>query len=113
MKNRKNDMQRQKIIDDMIAIVRRDAPWSWGIHPEEFVLSQNWVSRVKPNTMSSATLKYIAINVPERNRLRSAWNQPVFWPLGLLFLLILILIFPLVIAYHKKERKSAERKFIP
>lgn len=113
MKNRKNDMQRQKIIDDMIAIVRRDAPWSWGIHPEEFVLSQNWVSRVKPNTMSSATLKYIAINVPERNKLRSAWNQPVFWPLGLLFLLILILIFPLVIAFHKKEKKSAERTFIP
>nr|WP_172465797.1 ABC transporter substrate-binding protein [Legionella parisiensis] len=113
MKNRQNDTQRQQIIDEMISIVRRDAPWIWGIHPEEFILSQSWVSRIKPNTMFSSTLKYIAINVPERNKLRFAWNQPVFWPLGLLFLLILILILPLVIAYHKKERKPAERTFIP
>ncbi len=113
MKNRKNDIQRQQLIDDMIAIVRRDAPWIWGIHPEEFVLSQSWVSRVKPNTMSSATLKYIAINVTERNKSRLSWNQPVFWPLGFLFLLILILVLPLIIAYHKKERKPAERTFIP
>ncbi|KTC76665.1 ABC transporter substrate-binding protein [Legionella bozemanae] len=113
MKNRQNDTQRQQIIDEMISIVRSDAPWIWGIHPEEFILSQSWVSRIKPNTMFSSTLKYIEINVPERNRLRFAWNQPVFWPLGLLFLLILILILPLVIAYHKKERKPAERTFIP
>lgn len=113
MKNRQNDTQRQQIIDEMISIVRSDAPWIWGIHPEEFILSQSWVSRIKPNTMFSSTLKYIEINVPERNKLRFAWNQPVFWPLGLLFLLILILILPLVIAYHKKERKPAERTFIP
>lgn len=113
MKNRQNDTQRQQIIDEMISIVRSDAPWIWGIHPEEFILSQSWVSRIKPNTMFSSTLKYIEINVPERNKLRFVWNQPVFWPLGLLFLLILILILPLVIAYHKKERKPAERTFIP
>lgn len=112
MKNRENDPQRQQIIDTMVNIVRHDAPWIWGIHPEEFLLSQSWVSRVKPNTMSFATLKYTAINVPERNQLRQAWNQPIFWPLGLLFLLILMLIFPLIIAYHKKEKKPAERAYI-
>ena len=57
MKNRKNDLQRQQIIDTMVSIVRRDAPWVWGIHPEEFILSQSWVSRVKPNTMSFGYIK--------------------------------------------------------
>lgn len=113
MKNRGNDAQRQQIIDTMTRIVQYDAPWIWGIHPEEFLLSQSWVSRVKPNTMSFATLKYTAINVPKRNTLRQAWNQPIFWPLGLLLLLILMLIFPLIIAYYKKEKKPAERTYIP
>ncbi|WP_237760497.1 MULTISPECIES: ABC transporter substrate-binding protein [Legionella] len=112
MKNRGNDAQRQQIIDTMTRIVQYDAPWIWGIHPEEFLLSQSWVSRVKPNTMSFATLKYTAINVPKRNTLRQAWNQPIFWPLGLLLLLILMLIFPLIIAYYKKEKKPAERTYI-
>lgn len=34
MKNRKNDSQREQLIDSMLDIVRRDAPWAWGIHPE-------------------------------------------------------------------------------
>lgn len=113
MKNRKNDAQRQQLIDKMINIVQHDAPWIWGIHPEEFNLSQPWVSRVKPNTISFTTLKYVAVNVPERNKLRQAWNQPIFWPLGLLFLLIFMLVLPLIIAYHKKEKNLAERTYIP
>ena len=113
MKNRKNDALRQELIDKMLAIVLRDAPWAWGIHTEHFLLSQNWVSRVKPNTISSATLKYVAVNVPERNALREAWNQPIFWPLALLFFLILALILPLLVAYLKKEKQPAARIHIP
>ncbi|KTD58640.1 bacterial extracellular solute-binding protein [Legionella sainthelensi] len=109
MKNRENDPQRQQLIDAMVNIVRHDAPWIWGINPEEFVLSQSWVSHVKPNAMTYGTLKYTAINVAKRNTLRQAWNQPIFWPVGLLFLLLLILILPLVIAYHKKEKQPAKR----
>lgn len=109
MKNRPNDALRQQLIDQMIEIVRADAPWLWGIHPETFILSQAWVSRVKPNALSQATLKYVSINVPKRNALRLIWNQPVFWPLILLGLLLLIFILPLLIAYLKKEKKPAER----
>jgi ABC-type transport system substrate-binding protein len=109
MKNRPNDAIRQQLIDHMVAIVRADAPWIWGIHPETFILSQAWVSPVKPNTLSQATLKYVAIDVPKRNALRFVWNQPVFWPLILLALLLLIFILPLLIAYLKKEKKPAKR----
>lgn len=109
MKNRSNDQERQEIIDKMLEIVRHDAPWVWGMHPDNLILSQSWVSNVKPNTISLSTLKYVAINVPERNKLRLAWNQPILWPLGLLFLIILALTIPLVIAYIKKERQPAAR----
>lgn len=109
MKNRGNDEQRAKLIEQMVEIVRRDAPWVWGMHPEDFVLSQDWVSNIKPNTISLSTLKYVSVNVPERNKLRIEWNQPIFWPLGVLLLLVLGLTLPLVIAYHKKEKQPAPR----
>jgi ABC-type transport system substrate-binding protein len=113
MRNRNNDVIRQQLIDAMLAVVQRDAPWAWGIHTENFVLSHNWVSPTKPNTISLGTLKYEAINVPERNRLRIEWNRPIFWPLGLLLLLILALVLPLVFAYWKKEKQPAQRIHIP
>lgn len=109
MKNRKNDPQRQEIIDKMQEIARHDAPWIWGIHPEDFTLSQVWVSMVKPNTISHSTLKYISINVAQRNSLRTVWNQPVLWPIGVLILIIFLLIVPLVFAYLKKEQQPAAR----
>jgi ABC-type transport system substrate-binding protein len=113
MKNRKNDELRQQMIDAMLAIVLRDAPWVWGMHTENFILAHDWMSRTKPNTISLGTLKYVAINVPERNHLRTIWNQPVFWPLGLLLLLIVALVLPLMIAYWHKEKQPAPRNPIP
>ena len=35
MKNMPNSPERQKIIDRMVDIARVDAPWIWGVHPEE------------------------------------------------------------------------------
>lgn len=109
MKNRNNDAPRQEVIDKMLAIVRHDAPWVWGINSQEFVVSHSWVSQVKPSTISQAFLKYLAIDVPLRNTLRMDWNQPILWPLGVLFLLLLLLLLPLFFAYYKKEKQAAVR----
>ncbi len=109
MKNRSNDQQRQDIIDKMLEIIRNDAPWVWGMHSQDFTLSQSWVSRVKTNIISHNTLKYVSINVSDRNKLRLAWNQPILWPLGLLMFLIIALIVFLFVAYLKKEKLPAAR----
>lgn len=109
MKNRPNDARRLQLIQQMLAIVRRDAPWAWGINPQTFVLNQQWVSPVKPNTISLNTLKYVSVDVPLRNRMRQAWNQPVLWPLALLGLGLLGLLLPLVWAYRHKEKQPAAR----
>ena len=93
----------------MLEIVRHDAPWVWGINPENFILSQSWVAKVKPNTISENGLKYLAIDIAERNKLRQAWNKPVLWPLGLLFLIVIALTIPLVFAFLKKQKQPAAR----
>lgn len=109
MKNRQNDATRQEIIDRMVEIVRHDAPWSWGYNTENLILAHNWVSPTKYNTIGLSSLKYVAVDVAERNRLRLEWNQPIFWPLGLLLILVLALVVPLFIAYAKKEKQPAKR----
>lgn len=109
MKNRGNDETRQRIIDEMVELLRHDAPWIWGVNTQTLILSQQWVSPTKPNTISSNTLKYISIDVAKRNALRKLWNQPVLWPIGLLVLFILLSLLPLFIAYRRKEKLHAPR----
>ncbi|MDI1352904.1 MAG: ABC transporter substrate-binding protein, partial [bacterium] len=109
MKNRHNDEQRQALIDHMLAIVQQDAPWVWGMHPQDFTLSQSWVSHVKQNTISNNELKYLSVNVGQRNNLRMIWNKPIFWPLYFLLICIIGLSAPLVYAYFKKENEFAPR----
>ncbi len=109
MKNRPNDDQRQALIDDMLAIVRHDAPWVWGMHFDTFTLAQTWVSQVKTNTISSSTLKYLGINPALRQQLRLQWNHPVFWPLAIVLLLLVLLVLPLFLAYRSKEQQAAAR----
>ncbi|KTD06751.1 ABC transporter substrate-binding protein [Legionella jamestowniensis] len=109
MKNRSNDAERQKIIDTLVEIVRHDAPWAWGINTQSLILSQQWVSPTKPNTIGTSGLKYMAIDVGLRSQLRELWNKPVLWPIGLLFLMVILLLLPLLFAYYQKERRSAPR----
>ena len=109
MKNRVNDDKRQQLIDQMVDLLRNDAPWVWGIHSESFVLSQQWLAPVKVSTMGMNTLKYVAIDVPQRDALRHAWNKPVLWPIVVFTLLMVLLLLPFIWAYRKKQRQHAPR----
>jgi ABC-type transport system substrate-binding protein len=109
MKNRSNDLKRKELIDKMVELLRYDAPWAWGISSESLILSQRWVSPNKPNSMSRNTLKYMAIDVSLRNKLRSTWNTPIIWPLVLFILLIALLLLPFIFAYRKKALSPVRR----
>ncbi len=109
MKNRRNDATRQALIDQMVLILRKDAPWVWGINSEAFDLSQQWVSPTKPASIATSTLKYIDINDELRLELRHLWNKPHLWPIGLFVLLIIISLLPFVFAYRKKQLSHAMR----
>ncbi|MCE9549931.1 MAG: peptide ABC transporter substrate-binding protein, partial [Betaproteobacteria bacterium] len=91
MKNMENGSERQKIIDDMLEILRRDSPWIWGQHPKDYVLRHAWLHNSKPNKMANNNIKYLRIDAALRDELRIRWNQPKLWPLWLLGIALALL----------------------
>ena len=110
MKNMPDGPARQAIIDRMVDILRRDAPWVFGFHPKQFVLYHDWYFNAKPNLMANNTLKYKRIDPALREQKRREWNKPVVWPLGLIGLLLLLMIIPAIVGYkrHENRRMLAE-----
>lgn len=104
MKNMPNGEARQKIIDEMVEIVRKDSPWLWGFHPVGFSLHHGWYGNVKPNLMANNTLKYKRIDPILRSEQRQLWNQPIWWPVIVGVIVLILLILPAVISYKKRQR---------
>ncbi|WP_428603252.1 ABC transporter substrate-binding protein [Sedimenticola sp.] len=107
MKNMENSPERQRIIDRMVDILRRDAPWIWGFYPKAFSLYHGWYGNVKPNLMANNTLKYKRIDGEARSRQQQGWNPPVVWPLILLMLALVASAIPAVLVYRRHERSAA------
>ena len=107
MKDMQNSDARLAIIDDMLAIARRDAPWAWGFHPKNFELHHAWLHNVKPNLMANNTLKYQRIDPLLREQRRVLWNPPVMWPVGLLLVLLIALVALGIAVYRRRERGAA------
>lgn len=107
MRNMDNGPARQEIIDRMVEIARRDAPWLWGFHPVAFSLNHQWYKNAKPNLMANNTLKYKRIDGELRQDLRAQWNEPVVWPVVTLIVLIVIAFIPGIIVYRRRERSAA------
>jgi peptide/nickel transport system substrate-binding protein len=108
MKNMENGPQRQAIIDRMVAIVREDAPWSWGVNPKDYALYHQWLHNLKPNQMARNGIKYRRIDVPLREQLRAEWNQPVVWPVIVLLVGLVLSGVPAYLHYRRRERGSAK-----
>ena len=103
MKSMKNGHNRQKLIDQMVELVRYDAPWLWGYHPVGFSLHHDWYKNAKPNLMANNTLKYKRINPELRKEQRVVWNKPIWWPIVLIFIAVIIILLPAFISYRRKE----------
>ncbi|MFZ3043035.1 MAG: ABC transporter substrate-binding protein [Thiobacillus sp.] len=107
MKDMNNGPERQQVIDAMLEIVRRDAPWIFAYYPKSFGLRHGWVMNVKPNLMANNTLKYRRVDPDLREARRAEWNRPVLWPIVLLVVAIIAVIAPAVIAWRRHEMKTA------
>lgn len=106
MRNMQNSPKRAAIIENMLEIARRDAPWIWGFHPKQFLLHHAWYQNVKPNLMAHNTMMYKRIDPQLRQQRRQQWNQPVVWPVVLLAMILLISLIPAIIAYRRRELAS-------
>jgi ABC-type transport system substrate-binding protein len=107
MKNIPNSAERQRLIDRMVEIARRDAPWLWGYHPKAYGLSHVWMQNGKPNNMARNNLKYLRVDVAKREALRREWNRPVVWPAVLVFIVLVLSAVPAFLAYRRRERMAA------
>jgi len=110
MRDMDNGPERQAIIDRMIAIVQRDAPWVWGMFPRQYGLYQGWLHNTKPNAMANNTLKYLRLNPEKRAEKRRDWNDPVLWPLLIGVAALLVFLLPGVWLYRRRERQPARRR---
>jgi ABC-type transport system substrate-binding protein len=107
MKGLPNGPERRAVIDRMLEILRRDAPWVWGFYPKAFGLHHAWYRNTKPHLMANNTLKYRRIDAEQRARLRQAWNAPVTWPLYLIGGLLAVSAIPAWISVRRRERRAA------
>ena len=105
MKSMKNTPDRQKLIDQIVELVRYDAPWLWGYHPVGFSLHHEWYKNAKPNLMANNTLKYKRIKPELRKEKRVIWNKPIWWPVALVFITMIIILLPAFISYRRKENE--------
>lgn len=107
MKYMDDGPERQALIDDLVEIARRDAPWVWGFNPKSFSLHHQWVHNAIPNQMANNTLKYRRLDPELRDRLRGDWNPPIVWPLWVLLGLGLALVVPALWLVRRRERSTA------
>ena len=106
MKNMENGPGRLRIIQRMLDVVRRDAPWVWGYHPKQFVLQHTWVRNNKPNNMANNTLKYVRLDQKLRATRREKWNKHIVWPLGVFVGLLILGAVPAIFTYVRRERQK-------
>ena len=102
-----NGPARQQIIDQMQTLIRQDAPWLWGFHPKAMSLHHAWYQNIRPNLMANNTTKYLRINGQQREAYQRKWNAPVWWPMGLILAIGVLLVWPAVRLYRQKERATA------
>ncbi len=102
MRSMDDSLERYQLIQQMQEIVRHDAPWVFGLHPKNFVLSHSWYQNLKPNLMANNQLKYLRINPVERVQKRSAWNHAIFWPLWIMLGLLGLALLPAIKAYRQR-----------
>lgn len=110
MKNMDNTPQRQDLINQMLVILQRDAPWVWGYHPKSFTLYHDWYKNLKPNLMAHNTLKYKRVEPQQRMQLRRQWNQPILWPVLTLMLIIGVSLVPAIRTYRHKEHAPVAKR---
>lgn len=106
MRNMDNNEQRYQIIQAMQDILRHDSPWVFGFHPKSFSLFHSWYQNLKPNLMANNRLKYQRIDPVSRAVKRQQWNEPVFWPLALVFIIFVVMLVPAIKAYRRRTRET-------
>jgi ABC-type transport system substrate-binding protein len=96
--------EKQVVIDKMVAILRDDAPWSFGFYPWASAAVQGWVKNSKPAILVRDHGRYLRLDVAAREAALASWNKPVWWPLVALLAAVVA-----VIAFTRRSIRIRER----
>ena len=107
MKTLDDGPAKQKLIDEMVALVREDAPWTMGFFPYASAAAQQWVHNYKPAILFRDHGRFLRIDINQRLASLAAWNKPVWWPLALLGAIAVLLVWVARRQLHKRERMNA------
>jgi ABC-type transport system substrate-binding protein len=107
MKVQEDGPERQKLIDQMVAIAREDAPWTMGFYPYASASVQHWVYNSKPAVLVRDQARYYRIDAAERVARTSTWNQRVWWPIWLILAAIGATALVAWRSLRKRERTNA------
>jgi ABC-type transport system substrate-binding protein len=105
--------ERQRVIDEMVTILREDAPWAWGVFPYAAAAFQPWVRNGKPSVLAYDRAKYYRLDTKMRAERWAEWNRPVWWPLGLLPLGLLALAWRLRAQWRAREAAAGRSGAAP
>ncbi|MBF6056919.1 ABC transporter substrate-binding protein [Thiomicrorhabdus heinhorstiae] len=106
MKTLQNGPERLEIIEQMLEMLRKDAPWAWGFSPKSLALYHAWLQNMWANPLANNTLKYKNVDVQQRLNALQQWNQPVVWPLILAVILLILLVVPVRHAYKRRQNQT-------
>jgi len=98
---------KQKLIDEMVDILRKDSPWAFGYFPYSAGAYQQWIGDAKYGLFTNDRALYYKIDAPLRARRQAEWNPPRYWPLGLLLAATLAFVVVARRGFIARERRTA------
>ena len=102
-----NSPERMKLIDQLMALLREDAPTCWGMHPVSYGMTHEWYKNSKPHLMSKNTLKYRRVDTELRVQRQGEWNRPRTIPVLAVEALALFSLWPAILSSRRKEQEAA------
>jgi len=101
--------RKQQVIDEMVAIVQHEAPWSFGYISWGGLAFQQWVHNGKPSILIRDMAQYYRVDPALRVRMQAAWNRPIAWPMILPALVGALLIALAWRGWRAREQATAKR----
>ncbi|MBV8379307.1 MAG: ABC transporter substrate-binding protein [Paucibacter sp.] len=99
--------EKQQVIDQMTAIIRRDAPLALGYWSYSGLAFQHWAHNGKAGVVIQDKARYYRIDTAERTARLAEWNRPVWWPLLVLAAGVLLIVGRLRASFVAREQATA------
>jgi ABC-type transport system substrate-binding protein len=109
MKFLEDGPEKQLLIDQMISITQKDAIWSFGYFPTSAAAYHQWISNGKPTQIVRNHIGYLRLDPALRAKKLAEWNKPIWWPMPLIVLLLILAVVPAWLVWRKREQETAAR----